>query len=318
MTFVSLNVNGLRDANKRMAVLQWLGHLSVDFECLQETHSLSSDECTSWFSSYGYSSVVSPRTSHSCGSAILFRPCFSLIRSWTDSDGRFVMAELLRHGLTFCVVSLYAPNRNPQRDNFFAYCASMIDPSVPTLFCGDFNAVFDRALDRRGSNVFDASRESVRALGAVFYDCCMVDAWRVLHHSTVAFSWLKPDGSLASHIDLIGCPYSWLHHVLSCNMLPCPFSDHCAVVLNVNIPEPLPRGPGRWILNVSILKDADFKQIITAFWRNWQARKASFPSLLKWWDTAKRRSKVWLLTSALAGRGRSLRLAHFWSAYLPI
>ena len=86
----------------------------------------------------------------------------------------------------------------------------MIDPSIPTLVCGDFNAVFDRALDRRGSNIFDASSESFRALGTLFNDCCMADAWRALHPSTVAFSWLKPDGSLASRIDLIGCPYSWL------------------------------------------------------------------------------------------------------------
>ena len=100
------------------------------------------------------------------------------------------MAKFQRHGLTFRVVSLYAPNRNPQRDDLFSYCASMVDPSVPTLVCGDFNAVFDRALDRRGSNVFDASRESIRALGALFSDCCMVNAWRALHPSTVAFSWL--------------------------------------------------------------------------------------------------------------------------------
>lgn len=53
---------------------------------------------------------------------------------------------------------------------------SMVDPSVPTLVCGDFNAVFDRVLDRPGSNVFNASRESVRALGALLSDCCMVDA----------------------------------------------------------------------------------------------------------------------------------------------
>ena len=33
------------------------------------------------------------------------------------------------------------PNRNPDRDEFFAYCESVIDPSVPTLLCGDFNAV---------------------------------------------------------------------------------------------------------------------------------------------------------------------------------
>jgi len=74
-------------------------------------------------------------------------------------------------------------------------------------------------------------------------------------------------------------------------MLPCPFSDHCAVVLKVDIPEPLPRGPGRWILNVSILKDEEFKQSITAFWPGWQARKASFPSLLMWWDLGKEKLK---------------------------
>jgi len=201
------------------------------------------------------------------------------------------MAEFQRHSLTFRVVSLYAPNRNPQRDDFLSYCASKVDPSVPTLVCGDFNAVFDRALERCGFNVFGASRESVRALGALFSDCCVVDAWWALHHSTVAFSWLKPDWSLASRIDLIGCPYSWLHHVLSCKMLPCPFSDHCAVVLNVDIPDPFPQGPGRWILNVSVLKDEDFKQIIMVFRRNWQARKASFSSLLKWWDRGKEKIK---------------------------
>ena len=163
-----------------------------DFESVAEDDSIHSVE--QYFETEhvtnGFSSVVSPGTSHSCGSAILFRPCFSLIRSWTDSDGRFVMAEFQRHGLTFRVVSLYAPNRNPQRDDLFSYRASMVDPSVPTLVCGDFNAVFDRALDRRGSNVFDASRESVRALGALFSDCCIVNAWRALHPSTVAFSWL--------------------------------------------------------------------------------------------------------------------------------
>lgn len=46
MRFLTLNVNGLWDANKRMAFLQWLSNLSVDFACLQETHVLSDDECS--------------------------------------------------------------------------------------------------------------------------------------------------------------------------------------------------------------------------------------------------------------------------------
>lgn len=71
---VTLNANGLRDDNKRMGFLQWLSHLSIDFVCLQETHVLSADEANMWFSSYGWSSVVSPGSRHSCGTVLLFRP----------------------------------------------------------------------------------------------------------------------------------------------------------------------------------------------------------------------------------------------------
>lgn len=78
-SFITLNVNGLRDPNKRMALLQWLSHLSLDFVCLQETHVLSAVECTNWFSSYGYSTVTSPGSNHLCGSVILYRPRYSLV-----------------------------------------------------------------------------------------------------------------------------------------------------------------------------------------------------------------------------------------------
>lgn len=186
--FLTLNTNGLWDANKRMALLQWLSHFSLDFACLQETHVVNPSECASWFSSYGFLSVVSPGSWHSCGTVILFRPTYTLINSWTDDAGRFVMAEFRRHDIVFRVVSLYAPNRNPERDDFLSFCASKIDPSVPTLICGDFNTVFDRSLDRRGSNVSDVSRESSVALCSLFRDCGVIDIWRSLHPATVAFS----------------------------------------------------------------------------------------------------------------------------------
>ena len=50
------------------------------------------------------------------------------------------------------MVCLYAPDRNPARDLFLDDIRPRVDPSVPTLLCGDFNAVFDRALDRQGSD----------------------------------------------------------------------------------------------------------------------------------------------------------------------
>ena len=71
-SFLTINVNGLRDHNKRLSFLHWLSHLAVDFVCLQETHVSSCSECDSWFSSYGFPVVSSPGTTRSC------RPSFCL------------------------------------------------------------------------------------------------------------------------------------------------------------------------------------------------------------------------------------------------
>lgn len=283
-SFLTINVNGLRDHNKRLSFLQWLSHLAVDFVCLQETRVSSCSECDAWFSSYGFLTVASPGSAHSCGSVILYRPVFVLSKATFDNEGRFVLAHFERNGVTFGVVSLYAPNRNPGRNDFFTYCSDQIDPNVPTVVCGDFNTVFDRSLDCHGVNVFDVSRESSLALGDLFRDCCVVDIWQSLHPSVVAFTWLKPDGMLSSQIDLIGCPHSWVYRVASCEILTCPFSDHSAVLFKVSIPEPIPRGPGRWKLNSSILADVDFVAAVKVFWSAWRLKKGSFDSLLSWWD----------------------------------
>ena len=274
-----------------MALLHWLSHLSLDFVCLQETHVSSPFECNSWFSSYGFLSVVSPGSQHSCGSLILYQSKYSLLNSWTDSDGRFVLAEFLRHDVTFRVACVYAPNWNPDRDAFFNFVSSQIDPLFATLVCGDFNAVFDRSVDRRGCNPLDSSGESSSALLSLFRDCGVIDIWRSLHPATVAFSWLRPDGTLSSRIYFIGCPYAWIHLVQSCDMLACPFSDHCAVLPSVPIPEPTPRGPGRWKFNISILRDAGFRSSVSDFWAGWKTRKQSFDSLQLWWDTGKNHLK---------------------------
>ena len=193
----------------------------------------------------------------------LVRPIFSLISSSIDSAGRFVCCEFLFRDKKFRVVSLYAPNANPQRDEFFAYVSSMVDPSLPTVLCGDFNAVFDWNVDRVGSTPFYPSLDSSVTLRALFQDCCVSDAWRLCHPSSTSFSWRKPDGSSSSRIDFIGVP------------------------LDVSIPDYIQRGPGRWLLNVSLLSDEAFLDIIRSFWASWQLQKSSFPSLQTWWDAGK-------------------------------
>ena len=140
-------------------------------------------------------------------------------------------------------------------------------------------------MDRRGSDPFDD--ESSLALRDFFSRCCVVDIWRDLHPLTPGFTWDSPDRARASRIDLIGCPSVWAPFVSFCDLVPCPFSDHAAVHLSICPPVPIPRGPGRWKCNVSVLDDPDLRTKVESFWLQWRTRQPFFPSVGKWWDKGK-------------------------------
>ena len=150
------------------------------------------------------SPLLSPGTRRSGGCIILYRPVLQLVNSWCQVPGRSLLCEFTFHGTSFRVFCLYAPNRNPARDNFFNGISDAVDPSLPTVLCGDFNTVFDRSLDRFGSCTDDTTRESTSALTHLFDSCCVVDIWRYLHPAASSFTWNRWDGQLASRIDLVG------------------------------------------------------------------------------------------------------------------
>ena len=251
--FVTVNVNGLRDSAKKLSFCHWLSGFNFDVVCLQELHCLSEDEVRSWFPSF--SAVVSVGSNRSCGVAVLFKRSFSLVDSVRDSSGCFVRARLLRDGATFDVVSLYAPNLRSDRLSFFPSLLPLLDPGVPTLLCGDFNSVMDPGCDRRIGGDRSVT-DTPDLLFSLFRDLSCVDVWRSLHPSQQAYTWFRPDGTRASRIDLIGCPASWLPSVSSSDILACPVSDHAAVSLSLtSLPNAVPRGPGFWKLNTSILAE---------------------------------------------------------------
>ena len=167
LTIISIVVNGLRGPSKRAGFLHWLHSLPSipDIVCLQGAHCMSSEECSSCFSSSGLSFVVSPGSINSCGCIVLYRPVLSLVSSSSDSNGRFLLCNFSFRDVPFRIACVYAPNYVPERDNFFSDVASRVDPSVPTVIVGDFNTVFDRAIDRTGSVVGEVSRESSISLG---------------------------------------------------------------------------------------------------------------------------------------------------------
>ena len=227
---------------------------------------MTSLESSSWFSSFGFSAVLSPGSVHSCGCVILYRPSLTLIRSWCDDDGCYLQCEFSLRDKVFRVVCLYSPNRNPARDLFLEDLHLKVDLLIPTLLTGDFACVFDRALDRRGSDPSDSSRESSATLSHMFDVCCITDIWRYLHPSSPGFTWLRWDGSRSSRIDLLGIHYAWVPSVSSCSVFVCPSSDHRGVSVSISLPDAVPPGPGFWKLNMSILDDPVYVFLVEDAW----------------------------------------------------
>ena len=284
LSIITINVNGLRDAAKRAGVVQWLQALPspIDIVCLQEVHCTSVEECTRWFSSSGLSCVVSSGSVHSCGCVVLYRPRLSLVGSWSDADGRFLQCEFSFQAKLFRVACIYAPNRNPARDTFFRMWRGVLIPqSLPcsavilTLFLIAFWTGLARTL----------SILLVRAQLRFHV------SFRPVVFLTSGATWSRWNGLVSCRIDLFGVPFSWVSAVSACDILPFPFSDHCAVHLSVSVPEAIVPGPGLWKLNLAVLDEPEYVTLISAFWAFWRSRAFAFSSQDDWWDEGKREIK---------------------------
>ena len=103
-------------------------------------------------------------------------------------------------------------------------------------------------MDRLGSDVVDSPHDSSAPWVSLFHVCGVVYVWRSLHPSDRSFSWVRPNGSVASRVDFIGVPVHWLPPMNFCEICPCSYSAQCAVILSAIVPQALSRGPGIWKL----------------------------------------------------------------------
>ena len=114
LSLISINVNRLRDGNKRTGLLQYLRCLPnppppPDVVCLQELHYVSEAEVRDWFRSLGFSVLASPGSSRSCGCAIFYKSKLTLVASFCDASGRFLHCSFSFADVTFnvpCLLSL--------------------------------------------------------------------------------------------------------------------------------------------------------------------------------------------------------------------
>ena len=152
------------------------------------------------------------------------------------------------------------------------------------LIGGDFNCI-DNVLDKLNCSVVSSADKT--SLGTLMSDFLLIDVWRKQNPHAISFTWSNSDGSQASQIDHFFIYKTFVSKVSSYQILPCVFSDHDFVKLDLSLEGIVKYGTGVWRFNNPLLSNADFKLLLKHTIADFKAKIPDFVSLRDWWDSLK-------------------------------
>jgi exonuclease III len=285
INILTCNINGLNDQTKRDNFFGFLKKSSYDLILLQETKSGPST-VKQWGDEWTGESIWNSGPSHSCcGVAILSKSNISLTELKRDANGRILNAMIKIDEHEMQVLNIYAPNVPRERRHFFGDLGEFSqDTGLPVLLAGDFNMVESLPLDTEGTNNAKYHTYGISELGVFRGKYNLVDVFRYKFPTKREFTWRNQ--TVKCRLDRIYCPDKVAKKTTRSKILTNPFSDHEFVSTTVNFSQ-FRRGPGYWKLNCSLLEIEVHRQKIELLIQDWQTKKRSYTSILKWWDDCK-------------------------------
>ena len=246
------------------------------------------DVVNSLRSKWNGQSFWSPAIGKQGGVAVLFaeNSPFQVSQWKRDSSGRIVsiLATLGEHKFNF--VNVYAPTNPTERKGFFDTLHEYFFPNSFKVVGGDFNCI-ESAFDKKGGNlVLSSELTDFRGLHR------LVDIWRKCHGRQTQCTWFNADKSIGSRLDKFFIAQELLQQAVKCEIQPCVFSDHDSVVLNFNLIDMFSHGPGLWRLNLDLLDDEQFCEMISTLVEGHVAYQKAFPTIHEWWDFLKESIKL--------------------------
>ena len=174
----TINVRSISGSNKSDQVLNHLKSYCADVFFLQGTHVYSTETIANLSKTWEGKSFWSPGSTHSSGTAILFKKNLNItpLNFKQDFEGR-VMSVLVSYGhLKMNLVSIYAPNTLRERKLFFQNLHEFFFTGSELIIGGDFNCV-DSNQDKYGGNV-DTGFVGTQELAKLKSDFYLTDIWR--------------------------------------------------------------------------------------------------------------------------------------------
>jgi len=258
-------------------------NLNVDVCFIQETQVSNEINIKSLSARWGGRSFWSPSLGRQGGVAVLFSSSFSGdIGTWEkDSEGRIVSVLISFGNFSYNLVNVYMPTNRSERSTFFLSVHQYFFPRSKIIFGGDLNC-YDSALDKFGGNTSLSSELSS------FKSCFnLVDAWRSKHPRVSQCTWFNSDLSIGSRLDSFLVCREVAGSLSSCEILPCVFSDHEFVILDVDISHAFDFGPGVWKFNNSLLDDRIYCDLVIELINQHLCFKHVFISVKDFWESLK-------------------------------
>jgi exonuclease III len=286
---LTLNVNGLRDAEKRRTLFEGLRRGGWHAVLLQETHHEGDVEGMVWTAQGRGPGLPWDGTGYwkegsraSCGVAVLIArnaPITNVQLIECSSAGR-----LLRIDCEYCqeqlsLVSVYAPVEQSRRAAFF------LDELLPLLpqgrkcvIGGDFNCVASD-MDQVGPLSEGRTNGFVSGLQLVQAEADLLDVWREQHPAERDFTHKASNGhgETFARLDRFLVSAQLMDWAAKCkvlhdNALP---GDHVPVELCLQPPKVAVMGRGAWVWPLELVGNEEYSALMEAEWRAYARRYGS-------------------------------------------
>ena len=279
---VTMNVQGLQNAEKRKQVFLFCKKMKYDIIFMQEVH--STEEYEKIFKSeWGGQILFSHGESNSRGCAILFNPSLNVevVKTTSDINGRYILCDTKIMQKEVTLVCLYAPNNDDP-----AYFVNVFEKLSEHKFAdkiigGDLNLVLDTKLD--SLNRLNNNKKACNVLKTFMDECLIADPWRERNGNLFQFTWYKKrPKEMFARLDYMLVNYALVSEIKQISNVPSFRSDHNAVKMEINLCKGSPRGPGFWKLNESLLYDLNSVQEINQSVDDLVERSRDWEPCVRW------------------------------------
>lgn len=260
LDFISLNVRGLRNIDKRKALFLFIKHREAQIIFFQETHSCDSD-LKFWKSQWGDSVFFCHGTNHSAGVAVLLNKLKGdVLETIYSGEGRWIIIILNTDDTKFIICNVYGHNNSCLNACMFKKLSQLLldlkrkYSDAYLLIGGDFNEAPNDSIDRippknSTSKIFDLLCDNLQ----------VTDVWRFLHPHDKEYTWTNNDMTRKSRIDFWLLSTNAIQFVSDTSIGYSPLSDHRFISVSlIGKADSCKRIRGYWKFNNKLLLDETF------------------------------------------------------------